>query len=92
MDRFCDAMISIRQEIRAIEDGRADPNNNVLKHAPHPASVVLAADWNRGYSREEAAFPAEWVRQSKFWPSSGMPSACLPAEKRMSEPLSSSVR
>jgi len=68
MDRFCNAMIAIREEIRAIEEGRAAADNNVLVNAPHPASVVLADEWNRPYTREEAAFPAEWVRQSKFWP------------------------
>lgn len=68
LDRFCDAMISIRQEIREVEEGKADPNNNVLKHAPHTAAVVMADKWDRPYSRERAAFPAEWVRQAKFWP------------------------
>ncbi|KAL3682194.1 hypothetical protein R1sor_000216 [Riccia sorocarpa] len=68
LDRFCDALISIREEIRAIEEGRADPERNVLKGAPHPASVVLADEWTRPYSREVAAFPAPWVKASKFWP------------------------
>ncbi|KAJ7550224.1 hypothetical protein O6H91_07G089100 [Diphasiastrum complanatum] len=71
LDRFCDAMISIRGEIQAIESGVANPGINVLKCAPHPASVVLADDWNKPYSRESAAFPATWVRASKFWPSTG---------------------
>lgn len=69
LDRFCNAMIAIREEIRAIESGAAEASNNVLKGAPHPASVVLSDDWNRPYSRELAAFPAAWVRASKFWPS-----------------------
>jgi glycine dehydrogenase len=68
LDRFCEAMISIREEIRAIERGESDRMNNPLKHAPHPARVVLAADWDHPYSREQAAFPASWVEQNKFWP------------------------
>eukprot|EP00246_Nothoceros_aenigmaticus_P004437 TRINITY_DN15970_c0_g1_i1.p1 TRINITY_DN15970_c0_g1~~TRINITY_DN15970_c0_g1_i1.p1 ORF type:complete len:910 (+),score=173.64 TRINITY_DN15970_c0_g1_i1:285-2732(+) len=71
LDRFCSAMIAIRKEIGAIEDGVADNRVNVLKGAPHPASVVISDDWNRPYSRELAAFPASWVRASKFWPSTG---------------------
>ncbi|HMN27561.1 MAG TPA: glycine dehydrogenase (aminomethyl-transferring), partial [Caldilineaceae bacterium] len=68
LDRFCAAMIAIRDEVRAVEEGRWDAENNPLKRAPHPAHVVLAEDWDRPYSREEAAFPAPWVRQAKFWP------------------------
>ncbi len=68
LDRFIDAMIIIRQEIQAIEDGEMDPENNPLKHAPHTAEVVLAADWDRPYSREQAAYPAKWVRDRKVWP------------------------
>jgi glycine dehydrogenase len=68
LDRFCDAMISIRKEIAQIESGAANKDNNVLKHAPHPVNVVLADKWERPYTRETAAFPAPWVRQSKFWP------------------------
>mmetsp|Transcript_32983 Transcript_32983/g.72931 ORF Transcript_32983/g.72931 Transcript_32983/m.72931 type:complete len:1042 (+) Transcript_32983:156-3281(+) len=68
IDRFCDAMISIREEIREIEQGKADKENNVLKHAPHAPDVVLADKWERPYTRERAAFPARWVRQAKFWP------------------------
>lgn len=69
LDRFCDAMLAIRNEIRAIETGNADKDNNVLKHAPHTASVALAADWNRPYSREQAVYPLGYVRENKFWPS-----------------------
>ena len=69
LDRFCDAMISIRREIAAIESGKADRRNNLLKNAPHTAEALLAADWDRPYSREEAAFPAPWTREHKFWPS-----------------------
>ena len=68
LDRFCEAMIRIRQEIQAIEDGEIDPQNNPLKNAPHTAEVVMRDDWNRPYSREQAAFPAPWLKESKFWP------------------------
>jgi glycine dehydrogenase len=68
LDRFCEAMIAIREEIRAIERGESDPHDNPLKGAPHPAKVVVAEEWSHGYSREQAAFPAPWVRQAKFWP------------------------
>ena len=68
LDRFCDAMISIYGEIRAIETGEADRLDNVLKKAPHTAQDLLTEPWNRSYSRESAAFPAPWTRQSKFWP------------------------
>ncbi|MBU6400047.1 MAG: glycine dehydrogenase (aminomethyl-transferring), partial [Verrucomicrobia bacterium] len=71
LDRFCDAMIAIHGEIQAIESGRADPQNNVLKHAPHPAEVVAADRWDRPYPREQAAFPLPWLREYKFWPSVG---------------------
>ncbi len=71
LDRFCDAMITIRREIRDIEEGRIDRDNNPLKHAPHTAEAVLAADWDRPYSRETGAFPAQWVRERKFWPAVG---------------------
>ncbi|MEM9379772.1 MAG: aminomethyl-transferring glycine dehydrogenase [Planctomycetota bacterium] len=68
LDRFCDAMIAIREEIRAIESGAADREQNVLKGAPHTAATVTASQWDRPYSREVAAFPAAWVREHKFWP------------------------
>ncbi len=68
LDRLCDALIAIRGEIRAIEEGRADRANNVLKHAPHTAELVTGDAWDRPYSRQEAAFPAPWTRQHKFWP------------------------
>jgi glycine dehydrogenase len=61
-------MISIREEIRAIETGRADPDNNLLKRAPHTAAAVASDAWDRPYSREQAAFPAPWLKESKFWP------------------------
>ncbi len=68
LDRFCDALISIREEIREIENGVADRADNVLKHAPHPAHRVVADVWPHAYSREQAAYPAAWVREHKFWP------------------------
>lgn len=71
LDRFCDAMILIHAEMTAVENGGADRVNNVLKNAPHPAVVVCSDAWDRPYSREQAAFPARWVRERKFWPSVG---------------------
>lgn len=71
LDRFCDALISIREEIAEIEKGKADPHNNVLKGAPHPPSVLMADSWNKPYSRDYAAFPAPWLRSAKFWPTTG---------------------
>jgi len=68
LDRYCDALIAIREEIRAIEEGRADRKDNVLKRAPHTARAVASDQWGRPYSREQAAFPAPWTRQHKFWP------------------------
>jgi glycine dehydrogenase len=69
LDRFCDVMISIREEIREIEEGRVDAENNVLKHAPHTMRVVMREDWDRPYSREKAVFPMEELRYHKIWPS-----------------------
>lgn len=69
MDRFCDAMISIRKEIADIEMGKADQKNNVLKNAPHTAEMLTKTEWNYPYPREMAAFPAAWTREFKFWPS-----------------------
>ncbi|HWL41032.1 MAG TPA: aminomethyl-transferring glycine dehydrogenase [Gemmatimonadaceae bacterium] len=68
LDRFCDAMISIRDEIREIESGEADKADNVLKHAPHPLGRVTSTVWTHAYTRERAAFPAPWSRDAKFWP------------------------
>jgi glycine dehydrogenase len=68
LDRFCNAMISIRQEIQDVEDGRIDPHNNPLVHAPHTAALIASENWDRPYSREQAAFPSSWVRENKFWP------------------------
>ena len=69
LDRFCDALIGIHKEIRAIEEGRSDRNDNALKHAPHTQHVVCADEWKHAYSRSEAAFPLDYVRDNKFWPS-----------------------
>lgn len=71
LDRFCEAMISIRREIAAIEEKRVDPLDNVLKNAPHTIEALLAAEWRHAYTREEAAFPLPWVREHKFWTSVG---------------------
>ncbi len=68
LDRFCDAMIMIRQEIEEIEIGNADKVDNVLKNAPHTSLEVMSDNWNHKYSREQAAFPAEWTKRNKFWP------------------------
>jgi glycine dehydrogenase len=68
LDRFCEAMIAIRQEIADIEKGAQPREGNVLKHAPHTAEVLLASEWTRPYPRELAAFPLPWVRQNKYWP------------------------
>jgi len=69
LDRFCDAMLSIREEIAAIEQGTADRKNNLLKQAPHTQEVVIDDNWDKPYSRAEAAFPLPYVRDRKFWPS-----------------------
>ncbi len=69
LDRFCDAMIAIRNEIREIADGAYDQENNVIKNAPHTARVCVSDEWKFKYSREKAAFPLPWVRETKFWPS-----------------------
>jgi glycine dehydrogenase len=68
LDRFCDAMIQIRDEIRAIEDGRLDREDNPLKHAPHTATQVSASEWTHGYPRELAAFPLASLKLQKYWP------------------------
>ncbi len=68
LDRFCDTLISIRNEIREVEEGKADKEQNVLKNAPHTAAVVTANEWSLPYSREKAAYPLPFVREAKFWP------------------------
>jgi glycine dehydrogenase len=67
LDRFCDAMIAIRGEIRAVEEGRMDRDDNPLKHAPHTAAVVSADDWGRKYSRSLAAYPLKSLGEAKYW-------------------------
>ncbi|MDA8657246.1 aminomethyl-transferring glycine dehydrogenase [Luminiphilus sp.] len=67
IDRFCDAMLAIREEIRSVEDGRFDPINNPLKNAPHTLDDVTASDWNRPYSREQAVWPVSSLRGDKYW-------------------------
>lgn len=68
LDRFCEAMISIRAEIQEVLDGVAGKEDNPLKNAPHSYKVLVSNDWNYPYSREKAAFPADYVRENKFWP------------------------
>jgi glycine dehydrogenase len=91
LDRFCEAMISIRKEIAEIENGVSDKADNVLKHAPHTASVITADTWTRSYSRQKAAYPLAYLKTNKFWPTvSRIDSAygdrnlfcsCIPAEE-----------
>jgi glycine dehydrogenase len=71
LDRFCDALIAIREEARRVEKGEWPKTDNPLKNAPHTAEAVVADDWKRPYSRETAAYPAAWLRERKFWPSVG---------------------
>ena len=90
LDRFCAAMIEIRNEIKEIENGLADAENNVLKNAPHTAAVITSSDWNKPYSREKAAYPLSYVTENKFWPTVGridsaygdrnLVCSCLPIE------------
>jgi glycine dehydrogenase len=71
LDRFCEALIAIRQEIEEVVTGAVDPKDNVLKNAPHTAAVVTAEAWTHPYSREKAAYPLPWVKAGKVWPSVG---------------------
>jgi glycine dehydrogenase len=90
LDRFCDAMIAIREEIREIEAGKADRQNNLLKNAPHPAAILISDNWDRPYSRSRAAYPTQWTRENKFWAAVGridnaygdrnLVCSCLPIE------------
>lgn len=91
LDRFCDALIEIRNEIREVEEGKADKENNVLKHAPHTAAVITADVWDRPYGRQKAAYPLPFVKEAKFWPSvsridnaygdRNLVCSCLPVEE-----------
>ena len=95
LDRFCDALIAIRNEIREVEAGSLDKVDNPLKNAPHTAAVVTGNEWNHGYSRQTAAFPLPYVAAYKFWPSVGRVNdshgdrslicACPPLESYMEE-------
>ncbi|MEO1374791.1 MAG: aminomethyl-transferring glycine dehydrogenase [Cyanobacteria bacterium J06635_10] len=67
LDRFCDAMISIRKEVAEIEAGKVDVQDNLLKGAPHTAESLIVGEWNHPYSREQAAYPAPWTKEHKFW-------------------------
>ena len=71
LDRFCDAMIQIREEIRQIETGQADPDDNLLRNAPHTHHLLLEGDWSRPYSKEQAFFPLHPLRDDKYWPPVG---------------------
>ena len=68
LDRFCEAMETLHAEILKVENGEADAQDNVLKHAPHTAEAVVSSDWPHAYSREAAAFPLAWVKDTKYWP------------------------
>jgi glycine dehydrogenase len=95
LDRFCDAMISIRNEIQEIIDGKFDKVNNVIKNAPHTAKLTVSDNWNKPYGREKAAFPLKWVKANKFWPSvarvdnaygdRNLVCTCAPIEEYMEE-------
>ena len=98
LDRFCEALISIYQEIKAIEDGKADKADNALKNSPHTQQVVCADEWNHAYSRQEAAFPLAYTTKNKFWPSiarinntfgdRNLVCTCEPMESYLEEPVS----
>ena len=98
IDRFVSAMINIREEIREIETGIADPKDNVLKNSPHTSLTVITDDWSHPYSREKAAFPATWTKVNKFWPSVGrinnaygdrnLVCSCNPISDYFEEPVS----
>jgi glycine dehydrogenase len=68
LDRFCDALLAVLDEIEEVASGVADPEDNTLKNAPHTAAMLLADEWDHGYTRERAAFPAPWTREHKYWP------------------------
>lgn len=71
LDRLCDALLSIREEILEIANGKADAVDNVMKNAPHTAAVITADEWNHAYGRQKAAYPLSWIQVRKFWPSVG---------------------
>ena len=90
LDRFVEALVTIKREADAVASGTIDAKDNPLKNAPHTVDTVLAAEWKHPYSRETAAFPAPWVKEHKFWPSvaridnaygdRNLVCACLPIE------------
>ena len=98
IDRFIDAMISIREEIREIENGKADLKDNVLKNSPHTSLAVISDEWNHQYSREKAVFPASWTKGNKYWPCVGrinnaygdrnLVCSCNPISDYIEEPVS----
>ena len=69
LDRFCDALISINEEIKALEEGKSDKSDNVLKNSPHTLQAVTADEWKHSYTRQQAAFPLNYLKLNKFWPS-----------------------
>jgi len=69
LDRYCEALITIRREIETIEEGRLPRDDNPLKNAPHTIEVVSSSQWAHAYTQEQAAYPALWLREYKFWPS-----------------------
>ena len=71
LDKFIAVLKSIREEIREVKEGKADPVDNVLHNAPHTASAIASDEWTHGYSRQKAAFPAKWLSENKFWPAAG---------------------
>ncbi|MFW6069399.1 MAG: aminomethyl-transferring glycine dehydrogenase [bacterium] len=71
LDRFCDALIAIREEIRDVEEGHVDVEQSVLRGSPYTSLMIASESWDRPYTREEAAFPADWVKENKFWPAVG---------------------
>lgn len=95
LDKFCDALLSIRTEIREIEEGKADRMENVLKNAPHTALMVLSGEWTMPYSREKAVFPIAYVKEGKFWPTvrridsaygdRNLVCSCIPVEEYATE-------
>ncbi len=98
LDRFCDVMISIKEEIKEIEEGKADQTDNVLKNSPHTLSVLISDDWKHSYSRVKAGYPLEWIRKNKFWPAVGRVNSaygdrnlicsCNPISDYIEEPVS----
>jgi glycine dehydrogenase len=95
LDKFCEALSSIRNEIAEIENGISDKNLNVLKNAPHTAYVITADEWILPYSRSKAAYPLSWIRANKFWPTVGrvndaygdrnLVCSCIPMEEYATE-------